>query len=158
MIVVIYIYSVLLCMYVPLLYICYNYFYFTTIVSVLYIDTSVKTFLSMYGGCRFCHVKRELQVFFTGTFRCSSRVPLCAPWKISRSDCARSHSFFCVTYIQRGLTSFVAFVSVIHIRYFIIIILFLDVCDLFDIYFSAVLYSKDIAEWSDIVEIRYLFE
>ena len=94
------------------------YFYFTSIVSVLYIDTSVKTFLSMYGGWRFCHVKRELQVFFTDTFRCSSRVPLCAPWKISRSVCLQNHSFFRVTYVHRGLISFVAHVSAVFVRYY----------------------------------------
>ena len=121
------------------------YFYFTSIVSVLYIDTSVKTFLSMYGGWRFCHVKWELQVFFTDTFRCSSRVPLCAPWKISRSVCLQNHSFFRVTYIQRGLVSFVAHVSAVFVRYFITIIIILDVCDLFNNCFLLFLYGKDIA-------------
>ena len=65
---------------------------------------------------------------------------------MSRSVCLRSQLFFRVTHIKRGLTLFVAFISGMLDQYFITIILVLDVCDLFGIYFSAVLYSKDIAE------------
>ena len=64
---------------------------------------------------------------------------------MSRSVCLRSQSFFRVTHIQRGLTLFIAYISEMLVQYFITAILFLDVRYLFDIYFSAVLYSEDIA-------------